>query len=133
MRSMISTVISVLKPKRISKIPSEVTGSRILSAYPDMTRLPKAMPTRKVVNMATITISDALARQAKLAAVRAAYSTPESLIEEAVEQRLLQLQAEESQTLTQRIRSKMQEKGITEAEILSDFEQFRQSLLQEEE
>jgi 4-hydroxy-3-methylbut-2-enyl diphosphate reductase IspH len=81
--------------------------------------------------MATIAISDELAYQAKLVAARAGYSTPESLIEEAIRQKLVQLQAEESQRLTQRIRNKMQEKGISEEEIVADFERFRQSLLRE--
>jgi hypothetical protein len=81
--------------------------------------------------MATIAISDELVYQAKLVAARVGYSTPESLIEEAIRQKLVQLQVEESQQLTQRIRNKMQEKVISEETILSDFERFRQSLLKE--
>ena len=81
--------------------------------------------------MATIAISDELARQARVIATRAGYPTPESLIEEAIRQKLVQLQAEESQRLTQRIRNKMQEKGISEEEILADFERFRQSISKE--
>ena len=79
--------------------------------------------------MATIAISDELVYQAKLVAARVGYSTPESLIEEAIRQKLVQLQAEESQQLTRRIRNKMQEKGISEETILADFERFRHSLL----
>ena len=81
--------------------------------------------------MATISIPDKLVHQAKLVAARAGYSTPESLIEEAIWQKLVQLQSEKSQRLTQRIRDKMQEKGISEEAILADFEQFRQSPLKE--
>ncbi len=81
--------------------------------------------------MATIAISDELVHQAKLVAARAGYSTPELLIEEAIRQKLVQLQTEESRRLTQRIRDKMQEKGISEEAILADFERFRQSLLKE--
>lgn len=81
--------------------------------------------------MATIAISDELVHQAKLVATRAGYSTPELLIEEAIRQKLVQLQTEESRRLTQRIRDKMQEKGISEEAILADFERFRQSLLKE--
>jgi len=81
--------------------------------------------------MAIIAISDELVHQAKLLAARAGYSTLESLIEEAIRQKLIQLQAEESQLLTQQIRDKMQEKGISEEEILADFERFRQSLAKE--
>lgn len=79
--------------------------------------------------MTTIAIPDELAHQVKLVASSAGYSTPELLIEEAIRQKLVQLQAEESQQLTQRIRNKMIEKGISEEAILADFERFRQSLL----
>ncbi|MBI1927102.1 hypothetical protein HYR99_23025 [Candidatus Poribacteria bacterium] len=99
--------------------------------------------------MTTVAISDELAHQAKLVAARTGYPTPESLIEEAIQQKLIQLQvepfatlkgklraiprieAEESQRFTQRIRDKIQEKGISEEAILADFERFRQSLLKE--
>ena len=81
--------------------------------------------------MATIMISDELLHQAKKVAAIAGYPTPDSLIEEAIRQKLFQLQAEESQRLTQRIRDKMQQRGISEAAILADFERFRQSLSKE--
>lgn len=81
--------------------------------------------------MATIVISDELLHQAKEIAASVGYPTLNALIEEAIRQKLFQLQEKESQQLTQRIRDKMQRKGISEEAILADFECFRQSISKE--
>ncbi|MFQ6041595.1 MAG: hypothetical protein ACE5PV_12120 [Candidatus Poribacteria bacterium] len=81
--------------------------------------------------MATIVISDELLHQAEEIAANVGYPTLNSLIEEAIRQKLFQLQAEKSQRFTQRIRDKMQRKGISEEAILADFERFRQSISKE--
>lgn len=81
--------------------------------------------------MATVIIADELLHKAQEAATNAGYETPDSLIEEAIRQKLRQLQSDRSQQLTQRIRDKMNKKGISEQALLADFEKFRQSLKKE--
>jgi molybdopterin-biosynthesis enzyme MoeA-like protein len=78
--------------------------------------------------MATVQISDELLYQAQQFAVSVGYPTPDSLIEEATRQMIKKLKADEFQRRTQQICTQMKQQGISEAEILADFEQFRQSL-----
>jgi metal-responsive CopG/Arc/MetJ family transcriptional regulator len=82
--------------------------------------------TRKELQMATITIAEELLHQAKAVAANAGYPTPDSLIEDAIRQMLKKMTAAESQRLTQNIRDRMEQKGISEEAILTDFERFRQ-------
>ena len=81
--------------------------------------------------MATVVISDELLQQAKQAAITAGYASPDLLIEEAIAQKIESLRSEASDRLTQHIRERMISAGLSEEEILADFEEFRQSLYKE--
>ncbi len=81
--------------------------------------------------MATVQIADDLLHQAREIAASVGYSTPDSLVEEATRQMLKKLKAPEFHRRTQQIRVQMKQQGISEEEILADFERFRQSLAEE--
>lgn len=70
-------------------------------------------------------ISKKVEKDAEKAAEEWKFSSKEEFIEEAVEERILRLKEHEFKERTDKIKEKLREKGITEEQILNDFEEKR--------
>lgn len=82
--------------------------------------------------MATITIPDKLKLNVKKIVKDEGFGTEEKFVQEAVEEKLhfhtLLSKKEKVKKMTSRIQEKMKAKGITEKDILNDFEKFKERL-----
>lgn len=81
--------------------------------------------------METIQLSNAILE--KLGELRQAggYETISQGLEKAVDHHLLELRRQRAEKTTKKIKRKLKEKGLTEDDILKDFEIFRENLRQE--
>ena len=81
--------------------------------------------------MKTIQLSNAILK--KLGELRRAggYETITQGLEQAVDHHLLELRRQRAEKVGKKIRKKLKEKGLTEDDILKDFEIFREKLRQE--
>ena len=81
--------------------------------------------------METIQLSNAILE--KLGELRQAggYETITQGLEQAVDHHLLELRRQRAEKVGKKIRKKLKEKGLTEDDILKDFEIFREKLRQE--
>jgi hypothetical protein len=55
------------------------------------------------------------------------YSSPKAFVEDAIRHRFLELRKKEFLSKTKRVREAMKRKGISEKDILKDFEKMRSS------
>lgn len=72
-------------------------------------------------------ISKKVEKEAEKAAKEWKFSSKEEFIEEAVEDRILKLKEHKFKERTDKIREKLRKKGISEDQILDDFEDKRSS------
>ena len=81
--------------------------------------------------METIQLSNAILK--KLGELRqvGGYETITQGLEQAVDHHLLELRRQRAEKVGKKIRKKLKEKGLTEDDILKDFEIFREKLRQE--
>ena len=81
--------------------------------------------------MKTIQLSNAILE--KLGELRRAggYETITQGLEQAVDHHLLELRRQRAEKVGKKIRKKLKEKGLTEDDVLKDFEIFREKLRQE--
>ena len=78
--------------------------------------------------MQTIEIADELLRKMKELCREGGYDSVDIWLEEAVENQFVALRRKKAEGIAQRIREGLHSQGYTEAEILNDFEVFRERL-----
>lgn len=78
--------------------------------------------------MQTIEIADELLQKMKELCREAGYDSVDTWLEEAVESQFASLQRKKAEGIATRIRDGLRSRGHTEAEILKDFEVFRERL-----
>jgi hypothetical protein len=80
----------------------------------------------------TVAVQDQLFERVEEAARKAGYIGVEDFVTEALEEKMLRLKRERFASAADRIRARREELGVTEEEILADFERFRDELQAEE-
>ena len=77
----------------------------------------------------TITIPDSIVPKIKEAAQKKGYKSTEEFILHIIEEKLLELSDQSMIVeITDRVRNGLKRKGISEEEMMNDFEQFREKL-----
>jgi len=80
----------------------------------------------------TISIPDQLLPKISAAAKKKGYTQPDDFVARLIEEKLLELEEQEKIfAITDRVRTALEAKGISEEETLADFEKFRERLYHE--